>query len=75
MQGLEAKQINTSDFKSANELKKPVKLLRFLSHVSKFVGTELEEYGPFEEEDIANLPTEIADVLIAKGKAEEIKEE
>ena len=38
-------------------------------------GTELEEYGPFSEEDIANLPSEIADVLIGKGKVEEIKEE
>ena len=41
----------------------------------KFVGPELEEYGPFEEEDIANLPAEIADVLISKAKADEIKEE
>ena len=41
----------------------------------KFAGPELEEYGPFEEEDIANLPTEIAEVLINKSKVEEIKEE
>jgi len=34
---------------------------------------ELEEYGPFQEEDIANLPSEIADLLISKGKVEEIK--
>ena len=63
------------DFKSALELKKTTKLVRFISHVPKFVGPELEEYGPFEEEDIANLPLEIADVLISKAKAEEIKEE
>ena len=63
------------DFKTALELKRPVKLVRFLYKVPKFVGPELEEYGPFEEEDIANLPSEVADVLINKGKAEEIKEE
>ena len=64
-----------ADFKSALELKKLTKLVRFTHHVPKFVGPELEEYGPFEEEDIANLPMEIADVLINKGKTEEIKEE
>ena len=65
----------TEDFKSAFELKKPTKLVRFINSVPKFVGPELEEYGPFGEEDIANLPAEIADVLINKGKAEEIREE
>ena len=49
------------------------KLVRFLHIVPKFVGKELEEYGPFEEEDIANLPSEIADLLIGKGRVEEIK--
>ena len=39
----------------------------------KFVGRDLEVYGPFEEEDIANLPGEIADILILKNRAEEIK--
>ncbi len=61
-------------FISALELKNPTKLVRFMHHVPKFVGPELEEYGPFEEEDIANLPAEVADVLIGKGRAEEIKE-
>ncbi len=32
------------------------------------------EYGPYEEEDVSKLPTEIADVLIKKERAEEIKE-
>jgi len=49
-------------------------LVRFIHAVPKFVGKELEVYGPFEEEDIANLPREIAEVLIKKGRAEEIKE-
>jgi DNA replication initiation complex subunit (GINS family) len=62
------------DSKSANELRKDTKILRFLHAVPKFVGKEMEEYGPFEENDIANIPTEIADVLISKERAEEIKE-
>ena len=63
------------DFKTAFELKMPTKLVRFVHPVPKFVGPELEEYGPFEVEDIANLPLEVADVLISKGRVEEIKEE
>ncbi len=50
------------------------KLIRFISPVPKFVGKELEIYGPFDEEDVASLPFEIADVLIKKGKAEEVME-
>ena len=53
---------------------KSTKIVRFLYAVPKFVGKELEEYGPFAEEDIANLPAEIADVLISKGNVEEIEE-
>ena len=64
-----------TDFKTALELKRQTKLVRFIYPVPKFVGPELEEYGPFGEEDIANLPAEVADVLISKSKAEEIKEE
>lgn len=48
------------------------RLVRFLHPVPRFVGTELEVYGPFDQEDIANLPREIAEVLITKGRAEEI---
>ena len=74
MQSLDEKK-PVEMFRSAIELKKPTRLVRFTSHVPKFVGPELEDYGPYEEEDIANLPTEIVDILISKGKAEEIKEE
>ena len=55
------------------KISKETKLVRFLYSVPKFVGKELEEYGPFEEEDIASLPNEIAKVLIDKGRVEEIK--
>ena len=48
------------------------KLVRFIHSVPKFVGKELEVYGPYVEEDMANLPTDIANLLIQKGRAEEI---
>ena len=64
----EEKELETK----AEELEK-TKLIRFIYSVPKFVGRHLEVYGPFEEDDTANLPEEIADILIKKGRAEEIK--
>jgi len=57
-----------------NKIEKDTKMVRFVNAVPKFVGKELEEYGPFEEEDVANLPVEIANVLIQKGRVEELEE-
>jgi DNA replication initiation complex subunit (GINS family) len=57
------------------ETTKPTTLVRFLHAVPKFVGPELDEYGPFSEDDIASLPREVAEVLLGKGRAEEINEE
>lgn len=51
------------------EVHQETKLVKFVSAVPKFLGKELEIYGPFNEEDMANLPVEIAEVLIKKGRA------
>ncbi len=47
--------------------------LRFKSSVPRFLGTELEIYGPYQTDDTAELPSDIAQVLIQKGRAEEVK--
>jgi DNA replication initiation complex subunit (GINS family) len=57
-----------------SSVSKETKLVRFLYPVPKFIGKELESYGPFEEEDMATLPSDIADLLIGKGRAEEMNE-
>ena len=44
-------------------------LIRFLTAVPKFMGTNNEVYGPFEKEDVANLPSEISNILITKKRA------
>jgi len=59
---------------SEKQENKTTKLVRFIHPVPKFIGKELEVYGPFEEEDMATVPSEIADVLIEKGRAEEMSE-
>lgn len=44
--------------------------VKFKVDVPKFVGEELEVYGPFSAGDSAELPEKIANLLIKKGKAE-----
>jgi DNA replication factor GINS len=50
-----------------------IMLLRILQPLPKLVGVDLEEYGPFEQEDLVVLPKENALVLIARGMASEVK--
>ena len=45
------------------------KSVKIIDDVPKFVGAELEEYGPFLKDETHLLPEEIAEVLIAAGKA------
>lgn len=47
-------------------------LIRFLHPVPKFVGEDLTNYGPFEAEDVANLPEKITDILISSKRAKAI---
>lgn len=46
--------------------------LRFSAHVEQFIGTELEEYGPFDEGNEADIPSNIAEILISEGKAMQV---
>jgi DNA replication factor GINS len=74
-ENIEEKKEASGLVKEANKgEKRDTKLIRFLHAVPRFLGKELEEYGPFEEEDVASLPFEISNVLIEKGRAEEISE-
>ncbi len=50
------------------------KKVKFLIQTSQFVGPELEEYGPYSADETTELPLKVADVLISKGNAEELKE-
>ncbi|MFX1456705.1 MAG: hypothetical protein ACFFDB_15135 [Promethearchaeota archaeon] len=48
-------------------------LLRFLKETPPLVGIDLLNYGPFEKEDIAFIPTENANILIFEKFAEKIE--
>ena len=49
-----------------------IKFIRFIETVPKFVGTNLQVYGPFEKEDVASLPFDVSELLIKNNRAEEI---
>ncbi len=68
--GQQGQALNTSSEEQKKGAEKPDKVkVRFLSPVPQFVGPELEVYGPFEEEETAELPREIVNVLLEKGRA------
>ncbi|KFM15828.1 hypothetical protein SCCGRSA3_02528 [Marine Group I thaumarchaeote SCGC RSA3] len=47
--------------------------VRFLQEVDEIVGADLEKYGPFKTEDIATIPYENAQALIAKNAATKVR--
>lgn len=57
------------------EEKKKNKLITFLQDTDEFLGLDGEKTGPFKKGDIANLPTEIANILVVDSKAEAVEEE
>jgi len=63
--------IETKDIKKEN--REDTKLVKFLYPVPKFMGEDLNVYGPFNSEDMANLPPKVAQLLINKKRAREIK--
>lgn len=61
-----------SDFKMQETVIKPesdsVKV-KFLTKLPKFLGKDLESYGPYEKGEEANLPSQLANILIDKKRA------
>ncbi|MBD3248668.1 hypothetical protein GF336_01345 [Candidatus Woesearchaeota archaeon] len=63
----EDKDENTGQQEESNKGSKNV---IFKENIEKFLGDDLEEYGPFEKDQTAELPSGVADILINSGKAE-----
>lgn len=47
-------------------------MVRFIAPVPKFVGKDLRVFGPYEEGQTATLPEDIANILVKKGRAQEM---
>lgn len=48
-------------------------LVKIISDVPEFMGTDLESYGPFDEGEEVELPEENADILVNRGSAEKVE--
>ncbi len=48
-------------------------VIRFIKEMDQIMGADLEKYGPFKTEDIATIPYENAQALIAKKIAQKIR--
>lgn len=64
-------ELNEPEPLETKEEQSTTKKIKFLYDIPKFVGENLEVYGPFEQEEIAELPSEIATLLVEKGRAQE----
>ncbi len=66
--GTEAKEEQNPPAENKPKLKK----IRFLNPVPSFVWKDMKEYGPHEEGEETELFPEVADLIIEKGRAEEV---
>jgi DNA replication factor GINS len=48
-------------------------LLKILKEVPAFVGPDMQEYGPFKNDESVSLPPRVAELLMARKLAEEQK--
>ena len=49
-----------------------VKKVKFLNDMPQFVGQDMKEYGPYDKEQIVEVPLSIADLLIKQGVVESL---
>lgn len=66
------KLLENKEPKAIKSEQESLKIVRILQAVPSFIGDDLNEYGPFEEEYIASLPIRIAELLVKNNRAEEI---
>lgn len=69
---IELNHYKPKDLKIAEKPNKSTKSLKLLCDIPRFVGTDLETYGPFKDQDVTEVPHEIAELLIKQKRAEEI---
>lgn len=55
------------------EIPEGYQIVKIVSQVPEFMGTDLETYGPFEEGEEAQIPEDNAEILVNRGNAEMIE--
>ena len=67
----QSSETNTETDKEESE--EGYELVKIISDVPEFMGTDLESYGPFEEGEEVEIPEDNAEILVNRGNAEEIE--
>lgn len=75
MRHFQASQPTESNVPEQQQQKPQLKLVKILKPVPKVLSKELDVYGPFTENQKAELPSELADALINNSSAVEITEQ
>ena len=57
----------------SEEVEEGYQIVKIISDVPEFMGTDLESYGPFEEGEEVQIPEDNAEILVNRGNAEEIE--
>ncbi len=70
---LNGKEINYGLEEKKEKGEKKV-LVSITSYVPQFIGSDFKIYGPFEPEELVNLPESTAKILLSKNKAEKMDE-
>ena len=75
MKCVEISDKNLNNLLKGNNLEKVSEnnLVLFIDNVESFLGLEGEEMGPYEKGQMANIPREIAKILLQGGKVEIIE--
>lgn len=78
IQNIESKEepeqrIPVKEIKKADESSSSSRKITFTTNLPKFVGLDKQIYGPFKEAESAEVPKELAEMLIRKGRAKEAK--
>ncbi len=55
------------------ELPNGMKKIKCIEIIDTFFGEELEQYGPYKQDEEISLPEQLADILISQGKAVELQ--
>ncbi len=67
-----SKLMNGNGKKSKSSKKISGKKVKLLDKVEEFVGLSGDAVGPFEKDTVAELDSQVAEILIESGKAEEV---
>ncbi|UCD04404.1 MAG: hypothetical protein JSW73_02085 [Candidatus Woesearchaeota archaeon] len=68
----ETKELKSKE-KEETKTDSKLKEIRVLEDIPELTGPDLKNYGPYKKGDVAELPSELAVLIINKGKGREIK--